>query len=152
MEYAVFSAWFTAFHIAAYTIAGMIALSVSREIYHGRNRTMTYLRDMSDAQERAHVEKWSLLAQIPRGLLMSVALYPVLGSLGDLSFALRFAFFAGLMFIFTHISSAAPCADNIEGFVYMKEEFLARSSFLKFQMEMVIYSTLFALPSAHFLF
>ncbi len=152
MVYVRFSLWFTLIHTVAYAVAGMIALRVSGDIYEGKERLMTYLRDMSDPGERGHVEKWSILAQVPRGLLMSVVLYPILGAMGEMPLGLRFAFLSGLMFVYTHLSAAAPCADNIEGFVYMKDAFFRRSSFLKFQMEMVMYSVLFGFAAGSLLF
>ncbi|MFP4006248.1 MAG: hypothetical protein ACLFUR_06020 [Candidatus Hadarchaeia archaeon] len=82
---------------------------------------------------------------------MSVVLYPILDSLGELSFALRFAFFAGLMFIYTDLASAAPFI-NIEGFVYLKKQYVQKEAFWKIELEMVIYSILFGLLAAWLLF
>lgn len=75
--------------------------------------------------------KWFIPAQLIRGLLLSLVLYPIITPLGELSFFLRLVFFFGLVFIYTHIASAAPCSDNIEGFVYLKERYLNKTMFIK---------------------
>ena len=48
-----------------------------------------------------------------------------------------------LMFVYTHIGSAAPCPDNIEGIVYLKRKYIDASMVAKSQLEMVLYSLLF---------
>ena len=113
---------------------------------------MIYLRDMSDEQERGHVQTMFLPAQLLRGILMSLVLLPILPALEELSFLLRFTFLGGLAFIFTHLSSASPCPDNIEGYVYMKERYFNKTAFLKFQGEMLLYSVVFAGIAAWLLF
>lgn len=49
------------------------------------------------------------------------------------------------MFIYTHLAAVSPFMDNIEGLVYFKEKYLVRKFFLKFQVEMILYSLLFGL-------
>jgi hypothetical protein len=83
---------------------------------------------------------------------MSVILYPLLPSLGELAFGVRFLFFAGLMFFYTHLACAAPCSDNIEGLIYLKERYINRTLFLKFHFEMIVYSVVFGLLVSIFLF
>ena len=145
MEYFRLSIWFVLIHSFSYMFAGALALKISEDIYENKDRLMDYVRDMSDEKEKSHVTKWFFPAQLIRGLLMSFVLYPIITPLGELSFALRFLFFFGLVFIYTHISCAAPCSDNIEGYVYLKERYLNKTMFFKFQFEMIIYSSLFGL-------
>jgi hypothetical protein len=145
MEYLKFSLLFTLAHILAYTIAGAIALGFSKDIYETKDRHATFLRDMSNEEERRHVSRNFLLAQIVRGLLMSLVLFPLLPSIVALPFGLSVAFFSGLMFIYTHLAAVSPFLDNIEGWVYFKEEYLVKKFFLKFQVEMILYSLLFSL-------
>jgi len=152
MQYLVFSLWFTLIHALSYMIAGMLALRISKDIYDGKSRLMDYLRDMSDENESKNVHKWFIPGQIVRGILLSIILYPILIPLGELSFGIRFLFFAGLMFVYTHVACAAPCPDNIEGLIYMKERYIKKLSFLKFQFEMVIYSLLLGLLVSYLLF
>ncbi len=152
MEYLFFSLWFFLIHIISYMIAGMLALRISKDLYEGKSRLMDYHRDMSNHGESKHVHIWFIPGQILRGLLLSIILYPVIGPLGELAFVMRYAFFAGLMFVYTHLACAAPCPDNIEGFVYMKKRYITKSSFFKFQFEMVTYSLLFGFLASNFLF
>lgn len=152
MRYLIFSVWFIIMHTVAYMLAGAVALKISKDIYEGDNRLMTYLKDMSVEDERKYVEKWVFPAQLLRGFLMSLVLYPILLPLGEMDFGLRFIFLFALLFIYTHLVSVSPCPDNIEGFVYMKEKFFRKSSFLKFQFEMISYSLVLAFFSSYFLF
>ncbi len=152
MGYLSFSLWFTLIHVLAYTLAGMLALRISKDIYEGKSRIMDYLRDMSIEKESKHVQKWFIPGQIVRGILLSIILYPILIPLGELSFGVRFLFFAGLMFIYTHLACAAPCSDNIEGLIYMKERYINRTLFLKFHFEMIIYTVVLGFFVSFFLF
>jgi len=145
MEYLKFSLLFTLAHTLAYIIAGVIALGFSKDIYETKNRHATFLRDMSNKEESWHVSKNFLPAQIVRGLLMSLVLFPLLPSIAAQSFGLNVAFFSGLMFIYTHLAAVSPFLDNIEGLVYFKKKYLVRKFFLKFQAEMILYSLLFGL-------
>lgn len=152
MEYIGFSVWFMVIHCAAYVLAGVFALKISKDLYEGKNRKVDYLRDMSDPVESAHVKKWFFPAQLVRGLLLSLIAYPVLDYLSGAAFFPRFAFFFLLLFLGTHIACAAPCSDNIEGGVYLKEKYLRKGTFFKFQTEMIIYSTLAASAASWLLF
>ena len=145
MEYVKFNLFFILSHSLAYIIAGAIALQISKDIYEKKSRHCDFLRDMSDEKEKKYVSKFFLPAQILRGLLMAVVLFPILGELKELSFILQFSFFSLLMFIYTHLAAVSPFIDNIEGFVYFKKEYLKKNFFIKFQIEMVIYSILFGL-------
>jgi len=152
MEYLVFSLLFIVIHTAAYIVAGVIALKISKDLYEEKNRVLDYMRNMSNPGESLHVQKWFVPAQLLRGLLMSIVLYPVIGFLGELSFGLRFLFLAGLMFIYTDLACAVPFLNNIEGFVYMKSRYVKKELFGKLYLETLIYSVLFALFSAWALF
>jgi len=143
MEYLKFTLLFVFFHTLSYTLAGALALRFSGDIYRDRSRLCTFLRDMNDREESAHVQKYFFLAQIPRALLMALVLFPLLEPLRELAPGMRFVFFSGLMFVYTHLSAASPFPDNIEGQVYFRPEYLKKGSFLRFQMEMLIYCVLF---------
>lgn len=49
-----------------------------------------------------------LPAQLVRGALLSVVLYPILTPLTELSFGTRFGFLSGLMFVYTDLAAATP--------------------------------------------
>jgi hypothetical protein len=152
MEYIKFSLLFMLVHTGAYFIAGMLAYRISRDLYHGENRLLDFLKDMSDPAENARVAKLTFPLQLARGLVLSIVLYPILGLLGDLSYALRFVFLAGLMFVYTDFASAVPFPHNIEGVIYMKERYLKKSAFWKLQSEMIVFSLLFGAVAAWIVF
>lgn len=145
MNYIKFSLLFILIHGVSYIVAGVLALKISKDIYESKSRHCNFLRDMSESEESKHVQIMFLPAQILRGLLMSIVLFPVLNTIKQLPFTLKLTFFGSLMFIYTHIAAASPFIDNIEGFVYFKKNYLIKKYILKFQMEMVIYSILFGL-------
>lgn len=153
MDFLLFSLGFTLIHIGAYYVAGMVNYSFTKDLYGGENGLLTsFLRDMSDPDQSRRVNRMLLPAQLARGLLMSVVLYPVLDHLGDISFGLRFLFLGGLMFIYADLASAAPFSNNIEGLVYMKRRFVEKSVFWKIQSEALVYSAVFGGAAAWFLF
>ena len=151
MNYLLFSLGFIILHTLMYQLAGVIDYRVTEHLYSGEDRLFGFFRDMGDEKENKRVMKTQFLAQIVRGLLMSLVLYPILDSLSELSFTFRFAFLGGLMFVYTDLASAAPFV-NIEGIVYLKGKYVQREAFWKLQMEMVIYSTLFGLLASWLLF
>ncbi|MFN6944651.1 MAG: hypothetical protein ACK4ND_06865 [Cytophagaceae bacterium] len=83
---------------------------------------------------------------------MSVVLYPVLHTLGELSIGIRFAFFFGIMFIYADFCSAVPFSNTLEGYIYMKPEFVKKKVFWTIQMEAVIYSLIFGALASWLLF
>lgn len=144
-----FILFFVLAHMVSYTIAGVIALAVSKDIYESDHRHCDFLRDMSDPEESKAVSVFVFPAQFLRGLLMAVVLLPLLGPITELSFIKTFLLFAGLMFIYTHLAAVSPFIDNIEGQVYFKESYLVRKYFLKFQFEMVLYTLFFGLSISY---
>ena len=153
MEYIKFSFLFFIVHTLAYYIAGFINYQFSKKLYGGRDQLYkSFLRNMSDPKEVSGVNKKIIPVQLVRAVLMSVVLYPVLGTLSELPFGLRFAFMGGLMFVYADFCSAIPFSNTLEGVIYMKPEFVQRKVFWMIQMEAVIYSLLFGLGSAWFLF
>lgn len=153
MEYLLFSLGFTAIHIGAYYVAGGVNYSFTKDLYGGEDGLYTsFLRDMSEPQQRGRVNRLLLPAQIARGLLMSAVLYAVLDHLRDMPFGLRFLFLGGLMFIYTDLASATPFSNNIEGLVYMKRRFVEKSVFWMIQSEALVYAVVFGGAAAWLLF
>lgn len=148
MEYVLFSLWFTLVHTGAYVLAGVIALALSRDLYAERDRVLDFLRDMSNPSENAHVQRTFLPAQLARGVLLSVVLYPVLGTLTEASFAVTFGFFASLTFVYLELASSIPFSTNIEGFVYLRQRYWKVPSRWKLYLEAILYSVLLGLAMA----
>ncbi len=152
MEYIKFSLLFMVIFSGAYLAAGLLAYHISHDLYRGENRLLDFLKNMADPAENARVAKTALPLQLVRGFLLSIVLYPIIGFLGELSYPVRFAFLAGLMFIYTDFASAIPFPHNIEGLIYMKDRYLKKSAFWKLQFEMIVFSLLFGLVSGWLLF
>ena len=140
-----FILWFELAHIVAYIVTGVIALSISKDIYEDKDRLCTFMRDMKNPKENKGIGMLFIPAQILRALLMSLVLLPVVDYLITFSFFQQFIFFSSLMFIFTHIAAVSPFIDNIEGLVYFKKEYIKKGTFIKFQLEMIIYSVIFSI-------
>ena len=154
MEYVWFSVGFFLIHLGAYVIAGVLNQQLlSKELYGGEHALFApFFRNMDDPAEARRSGRLMVPAQLTRALLMSVVLYPILGSLGELPYGLRFAFLAGLMFVYADFASATPFSNNIEGIVYLKPKFTTRDVFLRIQSEAVVYSLLFGAIAAWLLF
>lgn len=148
MKYLAFTLWFTVIHTVAYVLAGAISLRFSKTLYEGESRVLDFLRDMADPAEVATVNRRMFAAQLLRGALMSVVLYPILGWLEELAFGLQFVFFAGLMFVYTDLASAVPFPSNIEGLVYTRDGYRQSGVFARLQAEMLIYTLIFGLAAS----
>ena len=151
MDYLMFSLLFTGLHLFSYVAAGSISLQLSGDLYRGENRLLDFMRDMSENSDSIHVKRYFMLVQIPRGLIMSVVLYPLLGVLGDLGVLQRFLFFAGIMFFYTDFACSVPFPHNIEGFVYIKEKYLRKDLVWKLYIETAVYSILFGILASRIL-
>jgi len=82
MEYLVFSGLFIVSHIFAYYLAGAITYPLFYKRLHGGKDSLygSFLRDMTDPAERRRQGILLIPAQVARGLLMSLVLYPVWAS------------------------------------------------------------------------
>jgi len=137
-----------------YTIAGALALKITgKDFYEGERRSLDFLRDMSDPDESKQVQILFIPAQLLRGLLMSIVLFPILGVLKEMTFELRALFICGLMFVYTDFAGAVAFPNNIEGYVYMKKErYFKKGAFWKSHIEMIVYSLIFGVAVSWFLF
>jgi hypothetical protein len=150
--YAVFIIGFTIIHTIAYTVAGMIELQFADYIYGGEERRVDFVRDMTIPEESTRIGLVFLPAQLVRGVLMAIVLLPLLGAIGNLTYGIRVAFLAGLMFVYADLASAVPFPNTIEGLVYLEEKYVSRDSFLTIQFEAILYSLMFGLSAGWFLF
>lgn len=153
MVYLKFSLIFFLIHLTCYIIAGIIDLQLAKKMYKGKNRLYkSFLRDTDNKKESTRIAKLMIPSQLIRALLMSIVLYPILPYLIQLTFWVQFIFMASLMFIYADFACAVPFSNTIEGIVYLKKEFVERKVFWTIQLEAIIYSMLFGLLSAFFLF
>lgn len=153
MLYLKFSLIFFVIHFVCYIVAGIIDLQLAKKIYKGKNRLYkSFFRNMEDKNESFRISKLLFPSQLIRALLLSAVLYPVLPYLVQLPFEIQFIFIASLMFVYADFASAIPFSNTIEGILYLKKEFVRRKIFWTIQLEAIIYSLLFGLLSAFFLF
>lgn len=151
--YLKFSLIFFLIHLTCYIIAGVIDLQLAKKMYKGKNRLYkSFFRNIDDKNESIRISKLMIPSQLIRALLMSIVLYPILPYLIQLPFLIQFIFMASLMFIYADFASAIPFSNTIEGIVYLKKEFVEKKIFWTIQLEAIIYSILFGLLSALFLF
>jgi hypothetical protein len=149
MEYVKFSLLFFVIHTITYYIAGFINYQFSKKLYGGRDQLYeSFLRNMADPAEALYVNRRIIPGQFVRAVLMSVVLYPVLGTIGELGFGIKALFFGGLMFVYADFCSAIPFSNTIEGLIYMRPQFVKRRVFWTIQMEAVLYGLLFGLAAA----
>jgi hypothetical protein len=153
VEYVWFSLGFVAIHLSAYIAAGALTLQFTKDLYTGDSALFaSFLRDVGAPAEKTRQGLVMWPAQLARGLLMSIVLYPILGPLAELSLAARFGFLAALMLVYTDVAAATPFSNNIEGLVYMKRKFVRPNVFWRIQSEALVYSTVFGGLAAWTLF
>lgn len=154
MTYVWFTVGFFLIHLVAYVVAGVLNQQLlARDIYGGEQSLFApFFRNMDDPQERRRQGKLMIPAQLVRAVFMSIVLYPLLPAIGDLPFGTRFAFLAGLMFVYADLAAATPFSNNVEGLVYLKRRFTTKDVFWRIQSEAIVYSLLFGGFAAWLLF
>lgn len=127
-------------HTGAYLFAGGIAYQfITKEFWEGTNPLLSvYLRTPGNADLWNHAMIWQIPGQIARSLLIGLVLLPLYGTLKEWKLLKTFFFISILLFVTTHFSSAVPSPANIEGFIYMRPEFV-KLGFMKMQPEMILY-------------
>jgi hypothetical protein len=140
-------------HLIAYLVAGAVAINFFYTGFWDGPAPLyrPFLRTMVEPELWRHAEIWQIPGQIIRALLMALVLLPVAVRLKEMTVGIRCLFFFGLLFIFTHLAAAAPSPANIEGFIYMRPEFV-QAAFWRGQAEMVLYSLLAGFLMARFMF
>jgi len=140
-QYIRFTIIFILAHLISYLVMGGISYQLFyKPFWEGQNPLFApFMRTIIEPELWKHTTVWQIPGQILRGLLMSIVLYPVLNKIIELSFIRRYLFIGGLLYIFAHFASSAPSPANIEGFIYMRPEFV-NAFFLKGQPEMIMYS------------
>lgn len=152
LDYFYFSFGFIIIHVLSYASAGAISQKIAPDFQQEKRSLLDFLRDMRDPQENLHIRNTFLTAQVLRGFLLSLALYPILGFLGELAFPARALFFGGLMFIYTDLASSVPFISTLEGHMYLKDRYMKKIDFWKLYLETFFYSLIFGLLAAWFLF
>ena len=113
-------------HTVTYLIVGGIAYPLlTKPFYEGSDPVFTaFMRSPADPDLWQFVMKWFIPAQVLRGLLMAIALYPFYEILKEWNFGKRFLSLAGLYLIFGYWAAAVAAPGTIDGVVYMRPEYL----------------------------
>ncbi len=139
-------------HTISYLIVGAIAYPLFyKPFWEGPNPLYApFVRTMADPALWEQAMAWQIPGQLLRGLLMALALVPILPKLEETSLARRYAFIAGLLFVFAHLAASATSPGNIEGALYMRPEFVS-AGFWASQPEMIAHSLLGGFLIARFM-
>lgn len=132
-------------HTVTYFIVGAAAYQLlTKTLYEGSDPIFaSFMRTPADPYVWRHVMIWFIPAQVLRGLLMAVALYPFFNTLLTWSIRRRFLTLAGLYLIFGYWASAVAAPGTIDGLVYMRPEFTARTHLIV-QPEIILQGTALA--------
>ena len=141
----------TLLYVVTYLVIGALTYQlVTKQFYAGDEPVFAlYLRSEEDAAQWNHVERWQLPLLLVRSLLLALVMLPLIGALRAASFRMRAVTVFGLVFVLTHLASAAPSPGNIEGIVYLRPELVSARIFLLTQIEMILQGLVFALGAAH---
>lgn len=131
-------------HTVTYLIVGGFAYPLlTKPFYEGSNPVFTaFMRSPAEPDVWQFVMKWFIPAQILRGLLMAIVLYPFYDLLQEWSFGKRFLSLAGLYLIFGYWAAAVAAPGTIDGVVYMRQEYLG--THLIVQPEIIVQGLAFA--------
>ena len=149
-ESTMFTLKVTLLFMVSYLVIGAIAYQlVTKQFYVGENSIFTmYLRSESNPDQWKHVMQWQFPMLFLRSLLIAFVLLPFVAALRGFSFKKCVGTLFAMVFVLTHLSSAAPSPGNIEGIVYMRPELMNIKVFLLTQIEMILQSLIFAFGAA----
>lgn len=125
-------------HVTTYFLAGALAYQLlTKEFYVGPHPLFAaFMRTEAEPELWAHVVHWFLPAQILRGLLMALVLYPLFDTLRAWPFGKRFLLIAGLYLVLGFWGATVAAPGTIEGMVYLRP-FITPQVHLKVQPEII---------------
>ncbi len=111
-------------HTMTYFIAGAMAYPLlTKDLYVGPNPVFAaFFRTQAEPALWAHVTTWFIPAQILRGFLLSLAIYPFYSVLVSWAYWKRFTAITGLYLLMGFWAAAVAAPGTIEGLVYMRPE------------------------------
>jgi hypothetical protein len=126
-RFLVFAGKVTAVHVLSYLVVGAFAYNLlTKAFYVGANPIFaTFMRTEENPLLWRHAMAWQIPAQILRGLLIAIALYPFYDTLMGWTYQKRFLSIAAIYILIGCWASAAPAPGTIEGMVYLRPEITA---------------------------
>lgn len=114
-------------HVVTYFVAGAIAYpTLTKQFYEGANPVFaSFMRTPLQSDTWQHAANWFLPANLLRGLLIGLVLYPLLPTLRQWSYRKRFLMISALYLVFGFWAAAVAAPGTIEGMVYLRPEFTA---------------------------
>jgi hypothetical protein len=121
-RFAAFATKVVSAHVTTYFLAGAIAYPLlTKKYYVGQNPIFAaFLRTEADPELWAHVGRWFLPAEILRGLLISLVLYPLFDVLKAWTFTKRWLLISALLVGLGFWAAAVPAPGTIEGMIYLR--------------------------------
>ena len=109
-------------HTVTYFIVGAIAYNLlTKQYYTGPDPAFgDFMRTLDNPESVSHITRWFIPAQILRGILMAIALYPFFDKLCQWDFKKRFVTISGLYIVLGYWAATVAAPGTIEGMVYMK--------------------------------
>ena len=131
-----FAGRLTVAHVVTYVAVGALAYPfLTREFFEGAGLAAQVMRTPAEPALWAHVTRWMLPFQVLRGLLLSLVLYPFLGTLLSWSYARRCVALAGLYVVIGQWASTVAGSGTIEGWLILRPEFTTPSVVVKAMAE-----------------
>lgn len=136
---ATFAAKVTAAHVTTYFLAGAIFYPLlTKRYYVGPNPIFAvFMRTPADAASWAHAVRWFLPAQILRGVLIALVLYPLYDFLKGWGFLKRLLYIASLYWVLGFWAATVAAPGTIEGMLYLRP-FITPLVHLTVQPEIVL--------------
>jgi hypothetical protein len=137
-RFAIFASKVIAAHVTTYFLAGALAYHfLTKEFYTGPHPLFAaFMRTEAEPELWAHAVRWFLPAQILRGLLMALVLYPLFDTLKTWAFGKRYLLIAALYLVLGFWGATVAAPGTLEGMVYLRP-FITPEVHLKVQPEIV---------------
>jgi len=121
-RFIIFACKVIVIHTVTYFIVGATAYNLlTKEYYTGPDPVFgAFMRTPDDPESWSHVMRWFIPAQILRGVLMAIVLYPLFDKLLEWDFKKRFLIISGLYIVLGYWAATVAAPGTIEGMVYMK--------------------------------
>ena len=121
-HFVIFAGKVTIIHTVTYFIIGATAYNLlMKQYYTGPDPAFgAFMRTQDNPESWSHVMKWFIPAQVLRGVLMAIVLYPFFDKLLEWHLKKRFLIISGLYIVLGYWAATVAAPGTIEGMVYMK--------------------------------
>lgn len=111
-------------HVVTYVGVGVLAYAfLTHQFFEPQGLAAQVMRTPADPQLWSHVTRWMLPAQVLRGLLIAIVLFPFVPTLSGWNYWRRVATLAGLYVVLGQWASTVAGSGTIEGWLILRPEF-----------------------------